>query len=234
MRFAAAPKLLICLDFDGCVAELVADAMDAKPVETNAAAIQRLAELDGVDLAYVSGRPLQALRELAAPPAGTLLVGSHGAEKHLAGHTTGRDHADLQLDAAQQAARTDLLEVLDNLAAQHQGAWVEHKPAGGAIHVRHIDDDVQHDQVDQRVAQIVEERQRVAAALADAGWQIPQAEGNFVWLPLGEDAVNFAQAAGVQALAVRAFAGEGVRVTIGEPQANDRFIELCRTYSSGH
>lgn len=88
-----------------------------------------------------------------------------------------------------------------------------------------------HDQVDARVQSIVEERQRVAAALADAGWQIPDAQGNFVWLPLGEGAVDFAQAAGVQALSVRAFPGEGVRVTISEPEANDRFIQLCRTYS---
>ncbi|WP_300344470.1 histidinol-phosphate transaminase [Nesterenkonia sp.] len=88
-----------------------------------------------------------------------------------------------------------------------------------------------HDEVDRRVAQIVEERQRVAEGLADAGWQIPETQANFVWLPLGEQAVDFAHAAGVQALAVRAFAGEGVRVTIGEPEANDRFLQLCRTYS---
>lgn len=88
-----------------------------------------------------------------------------------------------------------------------------------------------HDQVDERVGEIVEERQRVVAALAEAGWQIPQAQGNFVWLALGENAQDFAHAAGVEALAVRAFPGEGVRVTIGEPEANDRFLQLCRTYS---
>lgn len=87
------------------------------------------------------------------------------------------------------------------------------------------------EQVHERVQQIVEERQRVTTALADAGWQIPETQGNFVWLPLGEAAADFAAAAGAQALAVRAFAGEGVRVTIGEPEANDRFIALCRTYS---
>ncbi|NLS09150.1 histidinol-phosphate transaminase [Nesterenkonia sp. MY13] len=87
-------------------------------------------------------------------------------------------------------------------------------------------------EVHQRVEEIVEERQRVAAALAEAGWQIPTTEGNFVWLPLGAESLDFAQLAGEQALAVRAFAGEGVRVTIGEPEANDRFIQLCRTYRS--
>ena len=86
------------------------------------------------------------------------------------------------------------------------------------------------DEVNERVDSLVTERQRVSAALAEAGWDIPETQGNFVWLPLGESAVDFAEQAGVQALAVRAFAGEGVRVTIGEVEANDRFIELCRTY----
>lgn len=89
------------------------------------------------------------------------------------------------------------------------------------------------DEVLGRVERIVEERQRVIAALAEAGWTVPEAQGNFLWLALGDQALDFAQAAGVQALAVRAFVGEGVRVTIGEPEANDRFIELCRTYSGG-
>lgn len=141
-RFAAAERLLVCLDFDGCVAELVADAMEARPVQTNAAAIERLAMLDGVELAYVSGRPLEALRQLAAPPVGTLLVGSHGAEKYL-----GEDSPGLELDADQQRARANLLEALETITAQHEDAWLEHKPAGGAIHVRRIDDDAQAESV---------------------------------------------------------------------------------------
>lgn len=141
-RFAAAERLLVCLDFDGCVAELVADAMQARPVQANADAIERLAVLDGVELAYVSGRPLEALRELAAPPAGTLLVGSHGAEKYL-----GEDSPGLQLNADQQAARLNLLEALESITAQHEGAWLEYKPAGGAIHVRRIDDDAHAESV---------------------------------------------------------------------------------------
>jgi histidinol-phosphate aminotransferase len=89
------------------------------------------------------------------------------------------------------------------------------------------------DEVHQRVQTIVQERERVVAALSRAGWTIPETQANFVWLPLGRAAVDFAQAAGAQALAVRPFDGEGVRVSIGEPEANDRFIELCRTYSGG-
>ncbi|EXF25419.1 aminotransferase [Nesterenkonia sp. AN1] len=90
---------------------------------------------------------------------------------------------------------------------------------------------LQHlDQVLERVDSLVAERERVTAALTEAGWTIPEAQGNFVWLPLKEQTTAFAEAAGLQALAVRGFNGEGVRVTIGEVEANDRFIELCRTY----
>ncbi|WP_300343574.1 trehalose-phosphatase [Nesterenkonia sp.] len=149
--FAAEDRVLVCLDFDGCVAELVADALQARPVPANAEAIQRLAGLDGVDLAYVSGRPLQTLRELSSPPPGTLLIGSHGAETDLTGGTgsAGSQPPDsgLNLSPAQQAARTEVLETLEAIAAEHDGAWVEHKPAGGAIHVRHIDDDAYAERV---------------------------------------------------------------------------------------
>ncbi|NLS09932.1 trehalose-phosphatase [Nesterenkonia sp. MY13] len=134
-KFAARGKLLVCLDFDGCVAELVADADSARPVPENAAAIEKLAELDDVVLAYVSGRPLETLRELATPPEGTLLFGSHGAERWL-----GPDSPGLELTPAQEAGRIEILDTLEEIAADHEGAWVEHKPAGGAIHVRHIED----------------------------------------------------------------------------------------------
>jgi histidinol-phosphate aminotransferase len=37
--------------------------------------------------------------------------------------------------------------------------------------------------------------------------------------------------AGERALSVRAFANEGVRVSIGETEANTRFLELCAIYT---
>lgn len=90
-----------------------------------------------------------------------------------------------------------------------------------------------YDQVVERVQKIVDERTRVVAALKDAGWDIPQAEGNFVWLPLGDNTAEFVELAQGHALSVRGFAGEGVRVSIGEVDANTRFIELCRNYPKG-
>ena len=81
-----------------------------------------------------------------------------------------------------------------------------------------------------RVQGIVDERNRVVEGLRASGWDIPEAEGNFVWLALGEATQEFAARAGEQGLAVRAFAGEGVRVSIGEEAANTRFLELCEKY----
>ncbi|GAB3190814.1 trehalose-phosphatase [Nesterenkonia suensis] len=144
-RFAALPRLLVCLDFDGCVAELVPDAADARPVPATAEAIQRLAGLDGVRLAYVSGRPLKVLRELAAPPTGALLIGSHGAERDVA--DLSEEPAALELTADQQAARRQLLQAFESIASGTVGAWVEHKPAGAALHVRKVPDPAEAERV---------------------------------------------------------------------------------------
>jgi histidinol-phosphate aminotransferase len=79
----------------------------------------------------------------------------------------------------------------------------------------------------ERVQSIVAERERVVAALEAQGWTFPQPQGNFVWLPLGDrtaDLVALAEEAGIT---VRPFAGEGVRITIGEPEANDIFLSVA-------
>ena len=81
------------------------------------------------------------------------------------------------------------------------------------------------------VEALIAERERVRDVLIGEGWDVPEAQGNFIWLALGEDSAEFARRAGEQALAVRAFDGEGVRVSIGEEQANDRLIQLCRSYT---
>lgn len=78
-----------------------------------------------------------------------------------------------------------------------------------------------------RVDALVAERARVADALRGQGWTVPTTEANFVWLRLGEDTVPFAAACEEAGVVVRPFAGEGVRVTIGEPEANDVFLRVA-------
>ncbi|WP_460811788.1 histidinol-phosphate transaminase [Nocardioides salsibiostraticola] len=84
-----------------------------------------------------------------------------------------------------------------------------------------------------RVDALVGERARVCAALAAAGWSIPDAQGNFVWLALGDRTAEFAAAAEAAGIVVRPFAGEGARVSIGEPEANDRLIEVAGAFGVG-
>ncbi len=86
-------------------------------------------------------------------------------------------------------------------------------------------------QVVERVQSLVDERVRVTSGLHELGWFVPEAQGNFVWLDLGENSVEFAELAATQALSVRAFGGEGVRVSVGEPEANSRFLQLCADYT---
>ncbi|WP_138415864.1 histidinol-phosphate transaminase [Sinomonas gamaensis] len=87
------------------------------------------------------------------------------------------------------------------------------------------------DAVVERVQSLVDERDRVVAGLRELGWSVPDAQGNFVWLELGEATPEFAALAASQALSVRAFGTEGVRVSIGEVEANTRFLDLCRTFT---
>jgi histidinol-phosphate aminotransferase len=82
----------------------------------------------------------------------------------------------------------------------------------------------------ERVDALVAERDRVGAGLREAGWEVPQAQGNFVWFALGERTADFAVAADELGIVVRPFAGEGARVSIGEDEANDRLLELARTF----
>jgi histidinol-phosphate aminotransferase len=85
-----------------------------------------------------------------------------------------------------------------------------------------------------RVDKLVAERDRVCAGLADAGWEVPDAQGNFVWLELGDATLEFAGEYAQSGLMVRPFAGDGVRATIGEPAANDRLVQMAREWRAGH
>jgi histidinol-phosphate aminotransferase len=82
----------------------------------------------------------------------------------------------------------------------------------------------------ERVDALVAERTRVVDGLRAAGWDVPEAQGNFVWLELGGRTLDFAAAADEAGIVVRPFAGEGCRVSIGEEEANDRLLEVARAF----
>jgi len=86
----------------------------------------------------------------------------------------------------------------------------------------------------ERVTGTVAERARVRAALLDQGWMVRPSEANFVWLELGDDTADFAAVCERAGLSVRPFGDEGVRVSIGEPAANDTFLAVAHDYTPKH
>jgi histidinol-phosphate aminotransferase len=83
----------------------------------------------------------------------------------------------------------------------------------------------------ERAAQVVVARDALAATLRGQGWDVPDAQGNFVWVPAGAESVPLAQAAEAAGVVVRAFSGDGVRVSAGEPEAIAAFTEVAATWA---
>lgn len=78
-----------------------------------------------------------------------------------------------------------------------------------------------------RVKVIAERRDRLVHRLREAGWDVPDAQGNFVWLAAGDRTVEVAAAFEEAGLIVRPFPGDGIRISIGEEESLDRVVEVA-------
>ncbi|AEE44395.1 histidinol-phosphate transaminase [Cellulomonas fimi] len=87
------------------------------------------------------------------------------------------------------------------------------------------------DELLRRVGSIVTERSRMLDGLRRQGWTVPDSQANFVWLPLGDHATAFAERCTHAGVLVRPFAGDGVRVSVGEPEATDLLLEVTADWS---
>jgi trehalose-phosphatase len=134
--------VLVGLDFDGTLAPLVDDPTTSAMTPAARAAVARLAALPaaGARLALVSGRDLADLAARAEPPAGTYLVGSHGAETgHVRAGDDGAPRVDavpVRLEPEQAAALERLVAGFQRVAAETEGAWVQTKPSAVVLHTR--------------------------------------------------------------------------------------------------
>jgi histidinol-phosphate aminotransferase len=81
-----------------------------------------------------------------------------------------------------------------------------------------------------RCRDVTEERPRVRAALLEMGYEVPESQANFLWLPLGERTAEFNEHCLAQKVVLRAFAGEGARATIGFMAETNAFLEAARTF----
>ena len=134
---AASARLLVALDFDGTLAPLQDEPMDARMLPAARAAVDALIAAPDTVVALVSGRSLTDLREIAehSDDSRLLLAGSHGAEFWVPGEgvvTHDEDPADAALRDRLYAHALD--------ATQHLGGvWIEPKTFGFGVHTRRAD-----------------------------------------------------------------------------------------------
>ena len=83
------------------------------------------------------------------------------------------------------------------------------------------------DELAERVEELIRRRDRLAASLRELGMDPPASGGNFLWLPLGEATARAVREFETDGLLVRPFDGDGIRVTIGEAEADDRILAVC-------
>lgn len=130
-RFAHLERVLVALDFDGTVAPEVDDPERARALPETAAAISRLRARPGVTVALVSGRALASLARVSEADDAMPLIGSHGLELRFA-----PGDAPAVLAPAEAARLRALRALIEPLVSAVEGAWIEDKPAGFAVHSR--------------------------------------------------------------------------------------------------
>jgi trehalose 6-phosphate phosphatase len=132
-KLAATDRLLVALDFDGTLAPEVDDPQRARALPESQAAVMRLLASPHTRVALVSGRALASLQQVTDVPKEVLLVGSHGIELRLDTPDT-----QLSLTPTELARVRELKVMLEEISRSFEGAWVEPKPAGFALHTRRV------------------------------------------------------------------------------------------------
>ncbi len=131
-QLARVPSLLIACDYDGTVAPLVDDPMDARANRDSVSAMRALAELANTHVTVISGRSLRDLAALSRFPEEIRLVGSHGREFDL-GFAS-------KLEPEIVERRRHLTQAVHELGKKY-GGLVEEKPTGVTFHFRGLSED---------------------------------------------------------------------------------------------
>ncbi|MDQ3762118.1 MAG: pyridoxal phosphate-dependent aminotransferase [Actinomycetota bacterium] len=81
---------------------------------------------------------------------------------------------------------------------------------------------------------VAAERDRVRAELLAMGYAVPDSQANFVWLPLGEQTAAFNEHCLEHKAVIRAFPGNGARITISDPSKNETFLTAAKYWQARH
>ncbi len=83
------------------------------------------------------------------------------------------------------------------------------------------------DELLERVEHIVERRTRLITGLRQLGWVVPDSQANFVWLPAGDATIAAAEIFEDGGVIVRPFAGDGLRISVGEEESIEPILRLA-------
>ncbi|MEO6142469.1 MAG: trehalose-phosphatase [Dermatophilaceae bacterium] len=133
--FVQLPRVLVAADFDGVLAPLVDDPLQARALPGGLEALRAAAAQDGVTAALVSGRDLATLAALTGigPDDGVALIGSHGAQTSLAPVGSAA-----LLNNAAKARLTALRAELQSIESRYPAVRLEHKPSAVVLHTRGV------------------------------------------------------------------------------------------------
>lgn len=142
--------MLIALDFDGTIAPIVRRPQEAALLAPARSAIEQLLARHDTDVAIVSGRALEDLRERCAID-GVYYAGNHGLQIDGPGVHETRPDA-LRLIPRIERVRAQLERALAGVA----GVYLEDKTLTLSVHSRMIDDEAERARVHETVKQIFE------------------------------------------------------------------------------
>jgi len=80
------------------------------------------------------------------------------------------------------------------------------------------------------VAEVRAQRAEVERLVADHGVPVVPSQANFVWLPLGAASAELGRLCAEQGVSTRVFAGEGIRVSVGEPELPARLAAALGSF----
>ncbi|MEV0701058.1 histidinol-phosphate transaminase [Saccharopolyspora sp. NPDC050389] len=86
------------------------------------------------------------------------------------------------------------------------------------------------DEMDKRVVAVAAGRLWVTERLRRLGLPVQDSEANFLWLPLGVHADEFAEHCRHEGVVVRSFPPDGARVTISVQADNERLVHVARSW----
>lgn len=125
---ATTPILAVVCDFDGTLSHMTDHPGDAIPAEHALSQLHAIAALPRTYAGVISGRSLADLVARLGPAGRLTLIGGHGAE-----------HAQQPPPESGGRREVELLAELGQLESAYAGAVLEPKPAGPALHYRHVD-----------------------------------------------------------------------------------------------